>query len=77
MIQLVSLIGAALILSAFTLQLSGRWQAQNGSYLWANAIGAGLLTGVAWLESQWGFLVLEAVWTLVSLWGLAQKYRRL
>ena len=76
MIQLVSLLGAVLILAAFALQQFGRWQAQDWTYLWANALGAGLLTVVAWVEAQWGFLLLEAVWTLVSLWGLARKARQ-
>ncbi|MGH6692850.1 MAG: CBU_0592 family membrane protein [Gammaproteobacteria bacterium] len=74
-VQGVSLLGAALILTAFTLQQLQRWQAQDWSYLWANAIGAGALTGVAWLESQWGFLLMETVWTLVSVHGLLRKYR--
>ncbi len=74
MIQVVSLLGAALILAAFALLQWGRWQAQDWSYLWANTVGAGLLTAVAWIESQWGFLVLEGVWTLVSAWGLVNKY---
>ncbi|MGH8528539.1 MAG: CBU_0592 family membrane protein [Nevskiales bacterium] len=74
MIQVVSLIGAALILAAFALLQWGRWQAQDWSYLWANTVGAGLLTAVAWLESQWGFLALEGVWALFSAWSLLRKH---
>lgn len=73
MIQLVSLAGAMLILAAFTLQQRGRWQAQERRYLWCNAVGAFTLTLVALHEQQWGFLLMEGVWTLVSLYGLLRQ----
>ena len=34
-----------------------------------------MLGWLAWEERQWGFLLLETVWTLVSAWGLAQVLR--
>jgi len=70
MIQLVSLTGAALILAAFALQQAGRWQPRDALYLWANFIGSSVLTFVAVVEAQWGFLLLEAAWALVSAWSL-------
>lgn len=70
LIQLVSLAGAMTILAAFTLQQMGRWQPQDRVYLLCNAFGAFTLTVVAWIEQQWGFLLMEGVWTLVSLYGL-------
>jgi hypothetical protein len=30
---------------------------------------------LAWVESQYGFLLLEGVWAVVSAWGLAQVLR--
>jgi len=74
-IQWVSLVGAMLILAAFTLQQLGRWKATDVSYLAVNAVGAFVLTIVAWLERQWGFLLMEIVWTLVSVYGLIQRPR--
>ena len=76
MIQLMSLLGACLILVAFSLLQLGRWQARDRAYLWANLLGAGLLSAVAWLEQQWGFLLLESVWTLVSAHSLIRRDRR-
>ena len=70
MIQIISLAGALLILLAFTLQQRGRWQAQETRYLVCNAVGALTLSVVAWFEQQWGFLLMESVWTAVSLYGL-------
>lgn len=74
-IQLVSLAGAATILLAFTLQLQGRWKASEPRYLWANFIGSAVLTVVAWIEAQWGFLLLEAAWAAVSGWGLLRQVK--
>jgi hypothetical protein len=37
-----------------------------------NAAGALVLTVVAYEEEQWGFLLLESVWTLVSAWSIYQ-----
>lgn len=75
-IQLMSVAGACLILLAFALLQLGRWRADQPIYLWANMLGAGLLSVVAWLEQQWGFLLLESVWTLVSGHGLLRRARR-
>lgn len=69
-IQILSLIGAAAILAAFS-AIQFRWMNPNGLvYLLLNAIGAGILVIVAWVEQQWGFLLLESVWTLVSVYAL-------
>ena len=75
-IQLMSVAGACLILLAFALLQLGRWRADQVIYLWANLVGAGLLSVVAWLEQQWGFLLLESVWTLVSGHSLLMRTRR-
>jgi hypothetical protein len=42
------------------------------SYVLLNLLGSGLLALVAILEQQWGFLLLEGVWAVVSLWSLIQ-----
>lgn len=41
-----------------------------------NAAGALVLTLVAYEEEQWGFFMLESVWTLVSVWGIYQLAAR-
>ena len=75
MIQIISLIGAMLILVAFALQQMGRWQSDNVLYLWANLLGSLTLTVIAWIELQWGFLLMESVWALVSAWSLLKRRR--
>ena len=70
MIQIVSLVGSLLILTAFAANQLGRMTAQQRIYTLLNLFGAGILAVVALLEEQWGFLLLEAVWTLVSAYAL-------
>lgn len=74
-VQIVSLIGALLILAGFAGLQFGRTHADAPAYLWCNFIGAGLLTAVGWIERQWGFLLLESVWCAVAAWALLRMKR--
>ncbi|MEV8312597.1 hypothetical protein AB0Q95_00365 [Streptomyces sp. NPDC059900] len=72
----VQLVGSALILLAFVLAQAGRLGTGTWSYLWLNFAGSGLTAGDALYERQWGFLLLEGAWMVVSLLGLIGKARR-
>lgn len=74
--QLIQILGALLILAAFGGAQLGKMATNSRVYLVLNLIGSGILTGVALVESDWGFLLLEVVWALVSLWGLIRVLRR-
>ena len=68
--QVIQVIGALLILAAFAGQQMGRISAASRLYLVLNLVGSIVLAVLALYEEQWGFLLLEAVWAVVSAWSL-------
>ena len=72
LLQVISVLGALAILGAYTANLLGWLRPANLSYSLANLIGSGILTIVAVVDQQLGFILLEGVWALVSLWGVIQ-----
>jgi hypothetical protein len=75
MSQIVQIVGALAILAAFAAAQARIVDVHARSYLWLNFVGAAALSVDAWHEEQWGFLLLEGVWTIVSAWGLAARLR--
>jgi hypothetical protein len=73
--QLVQIVGAILILVAFAGAQFGRLEQRSIAYLVLNLIGSLILAVLAAIESQLGFLLLEGVWSLVSLWSLVAELR--
>jgi hypothetical protein len=74
--QIVSLVGAAMILVAFAAQQSGKLRPEDAGYLALNLAGAAILTYFAVQARNLGLTVLEGSWTLISLWSLAKSLRR-
>lgn len=73
--QLVQIVGALLILMAFAGAQIGRLDQHSLTYLVLNLIGSVILAVLAGLDDQYGFLLLETVWALVSAWSLARELR--
>lgn len=72
---MIQIVGALLILAAFVAVQLDRMQPHSRLYLTLNLVGSAILAVLAVLSSQWGFVLLEAVWTVVSAWGLLAALR--
>jgi hypothetical protein len=73
--QLVQILGAVLILAGFVAGQIGILRVDSRPYLWLNLAGSVILTVDAWRGRQWGFVLLEGVWAVVSAWGLLARRR--
>ena len=71
--QLVQIVGALFILTAFLLSQRNLLDARSYPYLLLNLVGAVILTVLAYGQGRWGFLLLEGAWTVVALAGLAMR----
>jgi hypothetical protein len=75
--QVIQVIGALLILAGFAAAQIGVLRLDSRTYLVLNLVGSVVLAYLAAADSQWGFLLLEGVWALVSAWSLARVVRGL
>lgn len=75
LVQAISLVAACVVLYAFFMQQQGRWQAYEARYLACNFVGTFVLAIVAWIGSQWGFVLVESIWAIVSLRGWIRSRR--
>ena len=73
--QTVQVIGSLLVLAGFALAQRGVLDQKSLTYLVLNLIGSAVLTMEAILERQWGFLLLEGVWAIVSAVSLVGVLR--
>ena len=64
-----------MLLAGFALAQFRVLDQQSRTYLVLNFAGSALLAVLAYVERQWGFLLLEGVWSIVSLWGLVAHVR--
>ena len=67
--QVIQILGALLILAAYSLSQFRILSQSSMTYLLANLIGSIVLAILAYQESQWGFLLLEGTWAVISVWG--------
>jgi hypothetical protein len=73
--QVVQILGALLILAAFVLSQWRVIDATSLRYLVPNLLGSAVLAVDAYFGSQWGFVLLEGVWALVSAAGVVGRLR--
>ncbi len=72
--QYVQIAGAVLVLSGYVLGQLGRIDTSSRLYLFVNFIGAALLAADAFAGSQWGFLLLNGTWAVISLVNLVRSF---
>lgn len=75
--QLLQVLGALMVLAAFAASQFRLLDQKSLAYLLLNLLGSAILAVLAYQQRQWGFLLLEAVWALVSAWGLRARLRSL
>ena len=68
--QLISFAGALLILIAYVGHQMAWINSRRPAYNILNAAGSAILWWIALHPFQIGFLVLEGVWTIISIWAL-------
>ena len=73
MAQLVSIAGALLILAAYAGNQFAVLDRRDRLYNLLNLAGAATLTVIAFQSEQWGFVLLEGVWTVLSVPPLVRR----
>jgi hypothetical protein len=74
--QIVQILGALAILAAFVLAQWRVIDARSLRYLVPNLVGSTVLAVDAYLGAQWGFVLLEGVWAIVSGVGVVTRAAR-
>ncbi len=75
-IQGVELLGSVAVLVPYAASQFRRMDPSRLPYTLLNLIGSGTLAIIAIILRQWGFLLLEGAWALVSLWSATRLLRR-
>jgi hypothetical protein len=73
--QVIQLVGAVVILVAYALQSLKRLHAETLLYQTLNLIGGILLCTAAVAGRQYGFILLEGSWSLLSAYGVVRLMR--
>jgi hypothetical protein len=73
--QVVQVVGALMILIAYGAAQAGRWSTDDPVYLWLNEVGSVILAVLAATSQNWGFLLLEGVWAIVTAISLFKRRR--
>ncbi len=74
-LQMVSLLGAAMVLAGYAMIQSGWCRELDAVYLVLNILGSLLLGVVAVVERQIGFIVLEFAWAGMGVVGAARAWK--
>jgi hypothetical protein len=70
--QVIQIAGSLCVLVPFVLAQFGLLDSRSVAYAGLNLVGSTVLSVQAAQDRQWGFLLLEGVWALVSLLALVR-----
>lgn len=73
--QVLSVVGALMVLTAYALIQSGIWRELDAGYLALNIIGSLLLGVVAIEDQRAGFILLEFAWAALGFIGVARALK--
>lgn len=73
--DVLQIMGALTVLAGYVAGQLGWTTPRSVGYLTANTLGAGVLAWLAWTSQDWGFLLLEGVWSAVSAVALVSVLR--
>lgn len=76
-IDWIGFVGVSLILIAYVLNVLGKVSNNNLWFIILNLVGAGMACLASVLMNYWPFIILEAVWTLVSFLSLIKYMQRI
>jgi drug/metabolite transporter (DMT)-like permease len=74
--QLLQILGAVLVLAAYAAAQVRLIDSRSFVYGFFNLAGSAILALLALGSRQWGFLLLEGTWALISLWAVFAYLRR-
>lgn len=74
-LQIVSVVGALMVLAAYGLIQSGVWRELDTGYLVLNIVGSLLLGIVAIADQRVGFILLEFAWAAIGCVGVMRAVR--
>lgn len=71
----IGFLGVAILLVAFLLNLINILHKNSNIYMLLNIIGAGIACAASVLINYLPFIILEGIWTLVSIGGFIQSLK--
>ncbi|MFD0940339.1 CBU_0592 family membrane protein [Pedobacter boryungensis] len=74
--DMIATFGVSLLLIAFFLQSLKAIKAESAAYGLLNFFGAAIAGYASWLIPFMPFVILEAVWSIVALYGLIKLYNK-
>jgi fluoride ion exporter CrcB/FEX len=74
-LQVMSIVGALMVLAAYGLNQGGIWRELHAGYLTLNILGSLMLGVVVVVDQRAGFILLEFAWAGLGLIGVARAIR--